>query len=79
MRNPTHGEAPEKHLPSRPYPILLKTEAEDEFASLLAELEQDIRPNTFFEQDVCARYRRPSLGNHSSSPFQNRHSQQRAS
>ena len=37
---------------------MLKTEAEDEFASLLAELEQDIRPNTFIErmyvQDVAA-------------------------
>lgn len=58
MKNPTRGAALENNSAPRPYPIVLKTEAENEFASLLAKLEQDIRPNTFIErmyvQDIAA-------------------------
>jgi hypothetical protein len=58
MTEPTENASGEKTTASRPYPIVLRTEAEDEFASLHEELEQDIQPKGFIErmyvQDIAA-------------------------
>jgi hypothetical protein len=54
----TDNASGEKTTASRPYPMVLMTENEDEFASLHEELDQDIQPKGFIErmyvQDIAA-------------------------
>jgi hypothetical protein len=50
MTDPTDNASGEETTASRPYPMVLMTENEDEFASLHEELEQDIQPKGFVER-----------------------------
>lgn len=50
MTDPTDNAAAEQITASRPHPMVLITEREDEFASLHKELEQEIQPKNFIER-----------------------------
>jgi hypothetical protein len=50
MTDPTENASGDKTTASRPNPIVLMTETEDEFASMHEKLEQEIQPKGFIER-----------------------------
>jgi hypothetical protein len=56
---------------------LLITESVDEFAALLAALQQEIKPNGIIEQNLYGRFSGDRLGDPAIAPLPNRHRQQR--